>query len=364
MLALLLLACTPPPEVVSPDRFPYSDPAVAGAAGVGMRTDVFTDDRGKELTVEIWYPARVGESPPDAYEPLPITLDAHRDAPADRTWGARPLVAFSHGYGGIRYQSAFLTEHLASHGFVVVAVDHPDNTLLDLDRDATARVAAERPTDIARAVDYVQLLSNIPRHPLQGMVEGQTYGMLGHSFGAFTSLIVAGGDLDADAALAYCAEEDPAGCGFIEGLTPENLEQAVPDERAVASVMLAPGGWYAFGDHGLQGVRNGLVLGGDRDGDLPYNSEIRPTWQALPQGTPLLTLHDAEHWGFTDLCQLSSVLPGCSGLAGGWMETERVHAVTREAVTAWMAWHVAEDERFLPHLEPSAWEAEDVSWEP
>ncbi len=42
--------------------------------------------------------------------------------------GDFPLVIYSHGNGGLRYVSAFLTEHLASHGFVVMAPDHTGNT--------------------------------------------------------------------------------------------------------------------------------------------------------------------------------------------------------------------------------------------
>ena len=38
--------------------------------------------------------------------------------------GRFPLVVFSHGYGGLRTQSSFLTAHLASWGFVVAAPDH------------------------------------------------------------------------------------------------------------------------------------------------------------------------------------------------------------------------------------------------
>src|SRR5690606_33792011 len=123
-------------------------------------THTFTDRRGVELTVELWYPAlpAPGADPSD-YGTLSLTRNAYRDAPADRRAVPFPLVAFSHGYGGVRYQSTFLTEHLASHGFVVVAPDHPHNTLFDLDAAATAQVALARPGDISAAVDEALRLS-------------------------------------------------------------------------------------------------------------------------------------------------------------------------------------------------------------
>ena len=49
-----------------------------------------------------------------------------------RTKGPFPLVVYSHGSGGQRYVSAFLTEALAARGFVVAAADHTGNTALDV----------------------------------------------------------------------------------------------------------------------------------------------------------------------------------------------------------------------------------------
>ena len=42
------------------------------------------------------------------------------DAPA-AGW---PLIVFSHGSGGMRNGYVFLTEMLASHGYIVMAADH------------------------------------------------------------------------------------------------------------------------------------------------------------------------------------------------------------------------------------------------
>jgi dienelactone hydrolase len=40
-----------------------------------------------------------------------------------------PVVTFDHGLGGFRSQNTFLAEDLASHGAVVVAIDHPGDAL-------------------------------------------------------------------------------------------------------------------------------------------------------------------------------------------------------------------------------------------
>jgi predicted dienelactone hydrolase len=42
-----------------------------------------------------------------------------------------PLVIVSHGYPGSRLQMSYLTENLASKGYVVVAIDHLESTRAD-----------------------------------------------------------------------------------------------------------------------------------------------------------------------------------------------------------------------------------------
>ena len=100
----------------------------------------------------VWYPADPAPDAPKAsYGPTTITGTAVRNAPPLR--GAFPVVAFSHGLGAVRYQSPFLCERLASHGFVVVSPDHPKSTMFDLDEDALVEVFLERPDDLRYTVD-------------------------------------------------------------------------------------------------------------------------------------------------------------------------------------------------------------------
>jgi len=96
---------------------------------------------GRPLPTEVWYPASeefrgkdVAEGTRDNYELVPGLppgwQEAVRDAEARK--GPFPLVVFSHGFGGHRRQSTFLCTHLASHGYVVAAVDHTGNTIVEM----------------------------------------------------------------------------------------------------------------------------------------------------------------------------------------------------------------------------------------
>ena len=89
--------------------------------------------------VEVWYPAVEGTTGAEFYDtrdfvPPAIKALLTADVPAryDSTAGPAAVVAdgqflvvlFSHGYSGMRFQSTFLTAHLASWGMVVAAPDH------------------------------------------------------------------------------------------------------------------------------------------------------------------------------------------------------------------------------------------------
>src|SRR4051812_48308152 len=118
------------------------DPFSRGPHAVGVRTvDLSDTARSRYLPTEVWYPATsayagqdTSESTMDHYDLLPgfppLKQSAVRDAAAAQ--GHFPVVMFSHGFGGHRRQSTFLCTHLASHGYVVAAMDHTGNTVTDM----------------------------------------------------------------------------------------------------------------------------------------------------------------------------------------------------------------------------------------
>ncbi|MFD9483081.1 alpha/beta hydrolase family protein [Streptomyces sp. NPDC059991] len=110
----------------------------------GSRTDpVAGPGHHRELMVGVWYPARhVGRYPLAPWTPpavvralltssgfpadtavAPLTA-GHEGAPVGRTREGLPVVVFSHGAHDHRADSTIVVQELASHGYVVVTVDH------------------------------------------------------------------------------------------------------------------------------------------------------------------------------------------------------------------------------------------------
>jgi predicted dienelactone hydrolase len=112
--------------------------------------------------------------------------------------GSFPVIVFSHGLGGSREGYEYLGRHWASHGYVSV---HPQHLGSDdgIFRGATGDfrdalgpdAALARPLDVRFVLDRLEAASREPG-PLQGKLDLRHAGMAGHSFGAWTTLVVAG----------------------------------------------------------------------------------------------------------------------------------------------------------------------------
>ncbi len=232
------------------------DPFERGTLPVGVRTFNWSDPSrdGRLSTVEAWYPATeahrgqdLAEATRDTYELIPGFPPGWQDAvrAAAPRAGRYPLVLFSHGFGAHRRQSTFLCTHLASHGYVVAAMDHAGNTIFETvqmmmqaqmggaapDPGAIlSEIIPQRPADVSFVLD--QVLAGADGLP---EVDAGRVGMSGHSFGGWTTLMVAGREPRVRAALALA----PAG-----GWTPlpgEPLQRALDLkwDREVPTLFLA-----------------------------------------------------------------------------------------------------------------------------
>jgi predicted dienelactone hydrolase len=116
--------------------------------------------------------------------------------------GPFPVIVFSHGLGGSREGYAYLGRHWASHGYVSVHVQHvgSDESVWKNQTGRAERMkraaadprnALNRPADIHFVLDCLERLQR-EDGPLKGRLDLSRIGMAGHSFGAFTTMAIAG----------------------------------------------------------------------------------------------------------------------------------------------------------------------------
>ena len=348
-------ACADP---VEEESRPWLPPDVPGAFDVGRTTLYFEDSRGKSLVADVWYPAAVVEGERlSVYQPTQYTGLSYQDAAVDLTYGPHPLVAFSHGYISIRFQSFYLMEHLASHGFVVVAPDHNFNTLFDLNPEMDVPMMLERPDDVRFTVDHILALADQPGR-FQGALRGGHYAALGHSFGAVTTMQLGGGVVDWSGLTAHCAAGGGNGrvCEVLSEVSGYALESyGTTDSRVQTTVPMSPGLWYAFGQdgQGLESMADPFVLAGALDDVLDWEQEGRPAWEAMSGPKRLALFEDVGHYGFSFLCDaLPDFRPECAGVVDGWADLPWVHRRSETLVMAHLGAAMYEDERYLPWLMP------------
>jgi predicted dienelactone hydrolase len=294
------------------------DPSVAGPFAVGVTTFAVEDPTRlnpltgapRRLLLEVWYPAvdaslalpredygfedlltpeQLAPLGIDPAQEVRIVTNAGRDAEARADQGPYPMVIFSHGNGGIRVQSVFLTVHLASHGYVVVALDHEGNTLSDLFEagsglpDDLLAVAQARPADVEVVINEMLTRNETDGGFFSGLIDADEIGITGHSFGGYTS-----------------------------------MASAVLDPRIKASAPLAPPNALALAAVGVGAQdteSDTLILAGGRDLTLPFEDNQQSCFDTLPnERRLLLNLVDAGHFTFSDVCVFD--LEGVAQLAG------------------------------------------------
>jgi predicted dienelactone hydrolase len=325
-IAAIALGCGDE-EPAGPDRVgltPAAPPyALHGPHWVGFR-------RFDEMRIGVWYPAQNPEGAAEAitYEttltfggfdtPAVVEGSAIADASLADDHRPFPLIVFSHGFALRPELYSTLVEHYASHGFVVLAPDHADGG--DWTESAW-RAASDRPRDIERTLAFAETL-DAPGAAFAGALDLEHVALVGHSFGGYTALAMAGARVDLHGFHARCgslAVEDPRNfvCGAFlgreadmatrAGLTgvPEGLWPAVGDPRVTAIVPIA-GDAYLLNEAGLSSIAIPMMaIGGTADLGTPFEWGAELAYDAVSsERKALAALEGADHMVAANPCDI------------------------------------------------------------
>jgi len=220
-LAALLIGCATPTPASGPDLPAQPGEQLADDGSHRWQDFDWTDDaRHRAVPVRVYWPQGT--------------------APA----GGWPVVVFSHGMGGSRRGYSYLGSYWAANGVVAMHVQHIGsdrrlwsggfgwsnslNLVLRLQHAAQPEEAVERTQDVRFALD--RLLAG----PLGPMLDPARLAIAGHSYGANTSLLLAGAKVPA-----------PSSWPGSGGVAP-----VLADPRFKAAILISAPPFYGEGDPG------------------------------------------------------------------------------------------------------------------
>ncbi len=334
-----------------PDAPPY---ALHGPYWVGVQEfDAQTDSHS--TTVTVWYPAQNPTGMPEqvtyhqyaaiAYSTIDWQGKALRDALPDTSGGPYPLLIFAHGMNLGRFTSAYLTEHLTSYGFVVIAIDYADSLRTAHSVDLTLSLVT-RPHDLSWQIDYAEKL-NASDGILSGMIDTGKTAVIGHSMGGYSALMTAGGQLDLSSSTSWCIQYPefrfPAEIGlrfqedFCEHTRPlatkaalenppDGLWPAWGDSRVDAIVPLAPIPFVGANSVGNISVPVMIIVGSQDRVAFAASSLYKPyLYDNLGSAQKsLVVIQNADHSIFTSSCVDARWLVK---LGASWMCSDPVWAM-------------------------------------
>ncbi|MCP4810681.1 MAG: hypothetical protein GY884_35550, partial [Proteobacteria bacterium] len=253
------------------------------------------------------------------------------------------LALFSHGNAGIEVQTYFLCEHLASHGWMVVAMRHTGNSLLDFDQSQVPVMFLLRPLDVIATLDALTALPT--DDPLAGRV-GEDVVVAGHSFGGYTTLAVGGATIDVAAIDATCAADETGACDTWTEPRRQLALAGFLDERVDALVPMAP--WRVGGVLGPLGTSSvvlpTLLMTASLDETTPDAIDGDPIWDGLLASGgehARLSLTTAGHYTFSIACDFG--FQAGDGCGDGFIPSSDAYPIISAYTLAWYRRHLEED---------------------
>jgi len=173
----------------------------------------------RELMVQIWYPAQPSNNRIARYREARETtaLSSYQsvifthsrlDAPVAIAGSPFPVILFNHAWGGRRTNDTFLTEELASHGYIVASIDHtynarrvafpdgrivlgmaandidvPDSSTSERVKEIWNKELTKWVADQGFVLDRLDAMNRAAGSPWFGRMDVNRAGAIGHSFG-------------------------------------------------------------------------------------------------------------------------------------------------------------------------------------
>jgi predicted dienelactone hydrolase len=177
-----------------------------------------------------------------------------------------PVIIISHGLGSAPINYSYLAEHFASYGFVAALPQHIGSDTKSLKaiidgqslEDVSPAEFLDRPLDIKDLLNELTRLSHTDS-AFKGQLNLQKIGIVGHSFGAYTSLALAGAEINHTRLKEQCVGTQPT---FNLSLIFQCRAKVLPssnynlsDSRIKAVIAVSPLASTVFGPEGIGNIK-------------------------------------------------------------------------------------------------------------
>ena len=243
-----------------------------------------------------------------------VPVDIYFPQASTKKTTAKPVVVLSHGFSSNKSDMVYIAKHLASHGYVVAAVEHTgSNQNYQINwtkKDGIVSLMKpqeflERPRDISFILDKLTEFNNQSNHPLFGQVSTDNVTAIGHSFGGGTVLAIAGGEMQIDYLKSYCrnlsaSTNSSEWLQCVAAYLPEKKYQ-LRDYRVKQVIALNPTTSLMFGETGLEKIQiPTLMLASSADKTTPALTEQVISFNKIPSPKWLVGIVGATHGSVKD----------------------------------------------------------------
>jgi predicted dienelactone hydrolase len=252
-------------------------PTPSGPYRVGTRIYELTDSSRKEIysgkdearrfMIQVWYPSEI--SPSDERAPwmanakvfapaiatqidMPsffldhlalVRIPAYKESKVALSDRGYPVILFSHGWNGFNAQNTSQALELASHGYIVIGIQHtygavitvfPDGTVAENNPSAlpdgapteeyetAAHILSDQwASDMGFTLDFMELQNSDPNSPFYGLLDLNLVGVYGHSTGGGAAIQFCGTDTRCKSLLGMDPFMRPVSYEVIDGGVPQ-----------------------------------------------------------------------------------------------------------------------------------------------
>ena len=239
----------------------------------------------------------------------PIPADIYLPSLQGQLQRNRPTVIISHGLGNDRTSYAYLGQHLASHGFVVLNVEHPGSNAAQINALLVGRSAdvvaneefIDRPQQISTLLNYLE------REATQygNLINFAQVGVVGQSFGGYTALALAGANLDFEVLRESCPPSSLSlnaslllQCQAGQLAEPNETTLSLQDGRVRAAIAINPITSVLFGEESMGQITTPTMIvssGADTVAPALQEQLVPFTWLTQPERY-LLLMRQGTHF--------------------------------------------------------------------